>query len=88
MPGGVAGTDRVLAFLAAEISTGTYLNLMAQYRPYYRAGEFPEIDRPVSAAEFQEALALAARHGLTRLDQRQPHLPQATRRSGRPSRPG
>ena len=70
MPHGIAGTEQVLAFLAGEISTNTYLNLMDQYRPYHRACEFPELARPITRAEYREALAIAARHGLARLDRR------------------
>jgi putative pyruvate formate lyase activating enzyme len=71
MPHGIAGTEAVLAFLADEISTNTYLNLMDQYRPYHRAREFPEIAQPITRAEYREALAIAARHGLARLDHRE-----------------
>ena len=70
LPHGIAGTGQVLSFLANEISRNTYLNLMDQYRPCYRADEYPELDRPLSADEFGEALALADRVGLTRLDHR------------------
>jgi len=45
---------------------------MDQYRPCYRAGEYPEIDRPVNVAEYDAALAAAARHGIARLDARAP----------------
>jgi putative pyruvate formate lyase activating enzyme len=75
LPDKIAGTDRVLAFLANEISRNTYLNLMDQYRPCYRADEFPELDRPITAQEYRDALAAAARLGLTRLDERRPHRP-------------
>ena len=71
MPHGIAGTGQLLAFLAEEISTNTYLNLMDQYRPYHRACEFPELARPITRAEYREALAIAARHGLARLDHRE-----------------
>jgi putative pyruvate formate lyase activating enzyme len=70
LPGHLAGTDAVLAFLAREVSTHTYLNLMDQYHPCYRASENPPLDRDLSAAEYQEALELAERYGLKRLDQR------------------
>ena len=72
LPGNIAGTEEVLAFLAAEVSRDTYVNLLDQYRPCYRADEYPEIDRPVSVAEYDAALAAAARHGITRLDARAP----------------
>jgi len=70
LPGGVAGTDQVLAFLAREISRDTYLNLMDQYRPCYRADEHPELDRPITGAEYRAARDAAARFGLKRLDRR------------------
>jgi putative pyruvate formate lyase activating enzyme len=75
LPDGVAGTDQVLAFLANEISRNTYLNLMDQYRPCYRVDEYPELDRPITADEYRDALAAAARLGLARLDERRPHRP-------------
>jgi len=68
LPNGIAGTEAVLKFLAEEISPNTYINLMAQYRPCYRAGDFPELARRLTRAEFNEALVLARRYGLHRLD--------------------
>jgi putative pyruvate formate lyase activating enzyme len=68
LPNRISGTDSVLKFLAEEISTNTYLNLMGQYRPFYRAGEFKGLDRPITRTEFEEALAAARRYGLHRLD--------------------
>lgn len=67
LPGGLAGTEEVVRFLATEISRETYLNLMDQYRPAYRASEIPELDRRISRDEFEQAVALARRYGLTRL---------------------
>lgn len=72
MPHSIAGTGEVLAFLASDVSRNTYLNLMDQYRPAYRVDEFPELDRPITREEYPGALAIAARHGLRRLDQRLP----------------
>jgi putative pyruvate formate lyase activating enzyme len=66
-PGNIAATDKVLEFIAREISPNTYLNLMDQYRPCYRADEYPPLDRPVTSAEYRAALAIAERHGLRRL---------------------
>lgn len=68
LPGDLAGTDKVLAFIAKEISRNSYLNLMDQYRPCYRAGEYLPLDRPVTSKEYDRALALAIDHGLLRLD--------------------
>jgi putative pyruvate formate lyase activating enzyme len=70
LPGGLAGTAEVVRFLAEEISPRTYLNLMAQYRPAYRARQHPPLDRGLSPAEYAAALDLASRAGLKRLDLR------------------
>ncbi|HXG52473.1 MAG TPA: radical SAM protein [candidate division Zixibacteria bacterium] len=67
LPDDLSGTEEVLRFIAREISPNTYLNLMDQYRPCYRAGEYPPLDRRISAAEYRGARALAARYGLRRL---------------------
>ncbi|NLG85343.1 MAG: radical SAM protein [Firmicutes bacterium] len=67
LPDGLAGTKEVLTFIAREISRDTYLNLMDQYFPHYRAKEHPPLDRPLTSAEYQEALAIAHRLGLWRL---------------------
>jgi putative pyruvate formate lyase activating enzyme len=68
LPQQLAGTDKILAFLAEEISPHTYLNLMDQYHPCYRALENPPLDRPLSRKEYITALQLARHYGLTRLN--------------------
>jgi putative pyruvate formate lyase activating enzyme len=68
MPGDASTTREVVDFLAGEIGTDTYLNLMDQYRPCGRAAEFPEIARRISAKEWGEARDYARNRGLTRLD--------------------
>lgn len=71
LPGDLANSEKVLAFLASEISPDTYLNLMDQYHPCYRAYDYPPLDRPITREEYRHALALAEHHGLQRLDKRQ-----------------
>lgn len=68
MPAGVADTRQVMRFLAREISPGTYVNLMDQYFPWGHADRYPEIRRPVTAEEFQEALEAARAEGIHRFD--------------------
>lgn len=67
LPGGLAGTDGILRFLAAEISRDTYLNLMDQYRPDYMARDYPPLHRATTPAEFRAALRMAKRAGLRRV---------------------
>jgi putative pyruvate formate lyase activating enzyme len=68
LPGGAAGTEAAMRFLARQVSADTYVNVMDQYRPCHRAGQVPEVDRPPTAAEIDEALAAARRHGIHRID--------------------
>jgi putative pyruvate formate lyase activating enzyme len=70
LPNGIAGTEAVVRFLAREISRETYVNIMDQYRPTYRANEYPELDRMITAEEYRAAIDLAHRYGLNRLDRR------------------
>jgi putative pyruvate formate lyase activating enzyme len=68
LPGGISGTPEVLRFLASEISTGTFINIMDQYRPCYRADDYPDLRPRISAAEYRDALEMARDLGLKRLD--------------------
>ena len=67
LPGGLAGTEKVLEYIAGEISRDTYVNIMAQYRPYYRATGHPVLGRRITAGEYRDSLNLASRMGLTRV---------------------
>jgi putative pyruvate formate lyase activating enzyme len=71
LPGGLAGTADIVRFLANQVSLGTYINIMDQYRPSYRAHEIAELNRRVTPQEYAEAVQLAREAGLHRLDQRQ-----------------
>jgi putative pyruvate formate lyase activating enzyme len=68
LPGYLAGTTEVARFLAREVSADTYLNLMDQYHPCYRADGYPPLDRSLSREEYALALAEARRAGLHRFD--------------------
>lgn len=69
MPEGLAGTEVICKFLAEEISPHTYINIMAQYRPCYRAVGHPKIGRRITRKEFEEALEIARQAGLHRFDE-------------------
>ncbi len=66
LPEGLAGTQEIVRFIAEEISRDTYINIMAQYRPEYRAAEHPPLDRPTTRREYEEAVRLAKQAGLHR----------------------
>ena len=70
MPGLVEETEAILGWIAAELGPNTYVDVMAQYYPAGRTGEFPEIDRHLYRSEFERALEVADGLGLRRLDRR------------------
>lgn len=70
LPGNLAGTDQIVRFLAEEISPNTYINIMDQYRPAYRAHKYPALNRRISREEHREAVNLTHQAGLSRLDER------------------
>ncbi len=72
LPGGLASTDEVARFLAQEISSDTYINVMGQYRPAYRAYECASpampLDRRVTRAEVATAVRQCRDARLWRFD--------------------
>ncbi len=71
MPGMLEETRAILEWLAG-LSRDTYLNLMDQYHPAWKARtpKFREIGRRVQPQEMAQAYALAQEVGLWRLDRR------------------
>jgi putative pyruvate formate lyase activating enzyme len=70
MPNRMAGTDKIMKFLAEEISPDTYVNIMPQYRPCGMSDSVEGINRSISRDEYQESLTFAREVGLHRLDDR------------------
>lgn len=66
MPNDVANSEALFSFIAGEISKETYINIMDQYRPAYRAREYGPINRPASLGEWKSAVAMARSAGLHR----------------------
>lgn len=70
MPHHIESGKRVLEFIADELSKNTYVNLMAQYQPYYKAKTeefYSDIARPITGAEYDELVAYGRDLGLSRL---------------------
>lgn len=68
MPNNVSGTKEVLKWISENLPKDTYVNIMSQYRPMYKAFEYPEISRRITTEEFEEAVKWAKEAGLTNLD--------------------
>ncbi len=73
LPGDLAGTAEIVRFLREKISPHTYINVMDQYRPCYRAHELPPLNRRIMAEEYARAAQLAQGADL-RLDERPSRL--------------
>jgi len=68
LPNGLADSELIFKFLAEEVSKNVYLNIMAQYRPAFKAHGYPGLNRRIRDEEYREAIALAKQFGLMRLD--------------------
>jgi putative pyruvate formate lyase activating enzyme len=64
LPGGLAGTEQVLEFLRRDVSPTISVNVMGQYQPYFKASQYPPLDRLPTVEELQRAAEAARRSGL------------------------
>jgi len=68
LPNKLAGTREIMHFIATQISTNTYTNIMPQYRPCGQAYQMADMASHVTGDEFREALNEAKQEGILRLD--------------------
>ncbi len=70
MPNRLAGTEEFVEWVAKNLDTDTYVNIMSQYRVEHKAFEYDDINRAIKPEEFVEAIDWAKEAGLTNLDDR------------------
>jgi len=63
MPDGQSDTYDMIDFIAENIGTNAYLNLMEQYRPEFHARNFDLINRRISSKEYMDAVRYAKSKG-------------------------
>jgi len=68
MPNNVSGTKEVVRWIAQNLTKDTYINIMSQYRPMYKAFDYQEISRRLTNEEYRNAVMWAKEAGLTNLD--------------------
>jgi putative pyruvate formate lyase activating enzyme len=73
LPEDTAGTKEIIHFLAHSISRNTYVNIMDQYFPCGNIPQDSPLTRRITSDEFDRAVALAKKEGLTRLDKEEKH---------------
>ena len=66
IPNDLAKSSEVARFLAQEVSRNTFVNVMAQYRPQYRASDYLELSRSITSAEYRAAVESFRREGIHR----------------------
>lgn len=64
LPNNVAGSEKVLEFVANEISENSYINIMDQYHPAYQAFRYQDINRRITSDEYFQIILYAERLGL------------------------
>jgi putative pyruvate formate lyase activating enzyme len=64
LPNNLAGSKKIIEFLADEISPSTFINVMAQYRPCYNAAKYPGINQMPDYKYINELRSYAAGRGL------------------------
>jgi len=67
MPNNVARSDKVMQWIGKNLPQDTYVNIMSQYTPMFRANRYPEISRSITRREYEAAVAAARQAGLTNL---------------------
>jgi len=64
LPEKLAGSLKIIDFLAGQISTSTTINVMDQYRPCYEASSHPKINRRPTFEEIESVRRYAIEKGL------------------------
>ena len=68
MPNNVSGSKEVMSWIAESLPKDTYVNIMSQYRPMFKAFDYPDINRRITNLEFYSVVRHAKALGLTNLD--------------------
>jgi len=64
MPRYVEDTKKILLWIKENLPRGVYVSLMSQYTPYYKARNYPEINRRLHPKEYKEAVEFFFKIGL------------------------
>ncbi len=69
LPEGIAGSRQILKFISERLSKETYLSIMAQYHPAYRAYEFSSLSQKITQSEYNRVIKWAEEFGLKNIFQ-------------------
>ena len=68
MPNNTGGSENVMEWIAGNLPKDTYVNIMVQYNPVYKAYDYPELSRRITKEEYIKVVNKAKDLGLTNLD--------------------
>ena len=68
MPNNTSGSVNIMEWIAKHLPKDTYINIMAQYNPSYKAYDYPELSRRIIREEYIGVVNKAKEMGLTNLD--------------------
>ncbi len=68
MPNDVGGSEKIMEWISQKLPKETYVNIMSQYTPLYKALDYPEISRRITREEYTKVVNKAKGLGLTNLD--------------------
>jgi putative pyruvate formate lyase activating enzyme len=63
LPGGLAGTKKVLGWIRDELGPQTAISLMSQYYPVCRADDYPIINRRIRNDEYEPLIRFLQEEG-------------------------
>ncbi len=64
LPNNISGTEKIMKFIASQVSVDTYISLMSQYSPFYKAVSINDINRKPTANEYNRAKEIMEKYGL------------------------
>jgi len=68
MPNNIAGSEKIIEWIAENLPKDTYVNIMGQYTPQFKAYDYPELSRRITREEYEKVVTRAQDNGLTNLD--------------------
>ncbi|MGD9331239.1 MAG: radical SAM protein [Desulfobacterales bacterium] len=68
MPNNTGGSEEIMAWIAETLPKDTYVNIMAQYHPAYKAFDHRELSRRITGDEYRRVVERAKQLGLSNLD--------------------
>jgi len=67
LPNNITNSEKILKFLAYEVSTNILLNIMDQYYPTFRSNLYEELNRRITNEEYMKVIKLAKSLGFNYL---------------------